>query len=722
MSDSIGKLLNTVKSYDPRGDTKLIRRAFEFAQDKHQEQFRRSGESFIAHPVGVAQILAELEMDPNTIAAALLHDVVEDTELSIEDLAKEFGDEIASIVDGVTKLDKLEFKTHEEHQAENMRKMFIAMAEDIRVVLIKLADRLHNMRTLHHLPPEKQREKAEETLDIYAPLAHRLGMNQLRWQLEDLAFATLYPLRYQEIQQMVAQRRKEREVYIDEVAESLRERLKSARINARVSGRVKHFFSIYSKMMARGMQFDEIYDLFAVRVVVNSVKDCYAVLGIVHSLWKPVPGKFKDYIAMPKFNMYQSLHTVVMGPRGKPLEIQIRTEEMHRTSEYGIAAHWHYKDAQKSRRTFQDRLSWLKGILEWQQELRDPAEFMESLKIDLFRDEVFVFTPKGQVLALVTGSTPLDFAYAIHTEVGHHCVGSRVNGKIAPLEYKLRNGDIVEIITSKTSPGPSQDWLKIAKSSRAQSKIRQWFSKGRRLEEIQEGREDLQKELRKAKLPMQKILGSDVITQIYEDYKLASLEDFYAALGSGRVSLQQAVSRIAARVAPESDAPEEILPLPEPHKRAPTHSRGVKVEDVENVMVRIAKCCNPVPNDDIVGFVTRGRGVSVHRSDCPNAKHMLENDYRSLVVGWDAGRPATFQVEIEVDALDRPRLLKDITTVFGEFHVNLISASLAITKENVAVSRFIFELGNIAHLEDILRNVRKVDAVFDAYRVTPTQH
>ncbi len=720
MSDSIGKLINTVKSYDPRGDTKLIRRAFEFAQDKHQEQFRRSGESFIAHPVGVAQILAELEMDPNTIAAALLHDVVEDTDLSIEDLAKEFGDEIASIVDGVTKLDKLEFKTHEEHQAENMRKMFIAMAEDIRVVLIKLADRLHNMRTLHHLSPEKQREKAQETLDIYSPLAHRLGMNQLRWQLEDLAFATLYPLRYQEIQQMVAQRRKEREVYIDEVAESLRERLKVARVNARVSGRVKHFYSIYSKMMARGMQFDEIYDLFAVRVIVDSVKDCYAVLGIVHSLWKPVPGKFKDYIAMPKFNMYQSLHTVVMGPRGKPLEIQIRTEEMHRTSEYGIAAHWHYKDAQKSRRTFQDRLSWLKGILEWQQELRDPAEFMESLKIDLFRDEVFVFTPKGQVLALVRGSTPLDFAYAIHTEVGHHCVGSRVNGKIAPLEYQLRNGDIVEIITSKTSPGPSQDWLKIVKSSRAQSKIRQRFSKERRLEEIQEGREDLQKELRKAKLPVQKILGSDVLTQVYEDYKLASLEDFYAALGSGRVSLQQAVSRIAARVAPEGEVPDEVPPLPEPHRRTPVHSHGVKVEDVENVMVRIAKCCNPVPNDDIIGFVTRGRGVSVHRSDCPNAKHMLENGYRSLVVDWDTGRPATFQVEIEVDGLDRPRLLKDITTVLGEFHVNLISASLVITKENVAISRFVFELGNIAHLEDILRNVRKVDAVFDAFRVTPT--
>ncbi len=720
MSDSIGKLINTVKSYDPRGDTKLIRRAFEFAQEKHQEQFRRSGESFIAHPVGVAQILAELEMDPNTIAAALLHDVVEDTDLSIEDLAKEFGDEIASIVDGVTKLDKLEFKTHEEHQAENMRKMFIAMAEDIRVVLIKLADRLHNMRTLHHLSPEKQREKAEETLDIYAPLAHRMGMNQLRWQLEDLAFATLYPLRYQEIQQMVAQRRKEREVYIDEVAESLRERLKSARINARVSGRVKHFYSIYSKMLARGVQFDEIYDLFAVRVVVDSVKDCYAVLGIVHSIWKPVPGKFKDYIAMPKFNMYQSLHTVVMGPRGKPLEIQIRTEEMHRTSEYGIAAHWHYKDAQKSRRTFQDRLSWLKGILEWQQELRDPAEFMESLKIDLFRDEVFVFTPKGQVLALVRGSTPLDFAYAIHTEVGHHCVGSRVNGKIAPLEYQLRNGDIVEIITSKTSPGPSQDWLKIVKSSRAQSKIRQWFSKERRLEEIQEGREDLQKELRKAKLPVQKILGSDVITQVYEDYKLASLEDFYAALGSGRVSLQQAVARITARVAPEAEAPEEPLVLPEPRRHAPSHSRGVKVEDVENVMVRIAKCCNPVPNDDIVGFVTRGRGVSVHRSDCPNAKHMLDNGYRNLPVTWDAGRPATFQVEIEVDALDRPRLLKDITTVLGEFHVNLVSASLSISKENVAMSRFMFELGNIAHLEDILRNIRKVDAVFDAYRVTPT--
>ncbi|MHB8781148.1 MAG: RelA/SpoT family protein [Candidatus Geothermincolia bacterium] len=721
MPPTIDEIVTTTRRYDPRSDAKLIRRAYEFARLHHQNQYRRSGEDFIEHPVGVAAILADLEMDTNTIASALLHDVVEDTDLSVEDLEKEFGAEIAHIVDGVTKLERLEFRSNEEQQAENVRKMLIAMAADIRVILIKLADRLHNMQTLEHLPPEKQEQKARETLEIYAPLAHRLGINQLRWQLEDLAFATLYPLRYKEIQQMVAQRRAERESYVEEVTITLRERLKGARIQAQVNGRVKHFYSIYTKMISRGVQFDEIYDLFAVRVIADTVKDCYSALGLVHSLWKPLPGRFKDYIAMPKFNMYQSLHTVVMGPQGRPLEIQIRTDEMHRTAEYGIAAHWHYKDSLKKQQTFRDRLSWLKGIMEWQQELRDPQEFMESLKIDLFRDEVFVFTPKGDVMALQAGATPIDFAYAIHTEVGHHCVGSRVNGKIVPLEYRLRNGDIVEVITSKTSTGPSQDWLQIARSTRARNKIRQWFSKERRQEEAHEGREELLKELRRAKLPAQKILASDILTEVYESYKIASLDDFYAALGSGRVSLQQAMQRISQRWGPE--LPEEDEQLPQVRsRRAPLHTQGIKVEDVENVMVRVGRCCNPLPPDDIVGFVTRGRGVSVHRQDCPNAKHMAEEGYETVGVEWDSRQPGVFQVEIEVDAIDRPRLLKDITTIMGEFHVNILSASLTINRENVAVSRFVFELGNIAHLEDILRNIRKVDAVFDAFRVLPAPH
>lgn len=720
MSQSIESLIHKVKSYNGKGDLKLIREAYEFASLHHAHQQRMSGEEFILHPLGVAHILADLQMDETTLAAALLHDVVEDTEITLEDVRCKFGPEIAEIIDGVTKLDRLSFRNREEEQAENFRKMFVAMAKDIRVVIIKLADRLDNMKTIGHLSEEKQKEKARETLEIYAPLAHRLGISQLKWQLEDLAFATLYPLRFQEIVQMVSQRRPEREGYIDQVKGELQALLRRSHIKAEIEGRVKHYYSIYTKMKERGKQFDEIYDLFAVRVLVNTKEECYTVLGMVHSLWQPVPGRIKDYIAQPRFGIYQSLHTTVIGPQGRPLEIQIRTHEMHRSAEYGIAAHWRYKESHRSQDRMRERLAWIKRIVEWQKDLTDPREFLENLKIDLFEDEVFVFTPKGDVIDLPRGSTPIDFAYTIHTEVGHRCVGAKVNDRLVPLEYNLRNGDIVTIITSNTSPGPSKDWLNIAKTARAKTKIRQWFSKERRLEDAQAGKEILVKVMRKSRLPVQKMLGSHVLEDIAkEEYGFQSLDDLYAGIGAGKTSAQQVVNHVQNRLGIGEGKGGVAPPLPRRRRKPPAYTKGVKVEGVDNVLVRIAHCCNPVPYDPIVGFVTRGRGVSVHRADCPNARHMGETGYRKIEVSWDTRQPTSFQVEICVEAMDRPRLLRDITTVMGEFHVNILSATMNINRENVAVSRFVFELANITHLEDILRNIRKVDSVFSAYRVVP---
>jgi len=719
LSQTLESLIQKVKSYNGKGDIKLIREAYEFASLHHADQTRISGEEFILHPLGVAHILADMQMDEVTLAAALLHDVVEDTDITLEDVRRKFGDEIAEIIDGVTKLDRLSFRNREEEQAENFRKMFVAMARDIRVVIIKLADRLDNMKTIGHLSEEKQREKARETLEIYAPLAHRLGISQLKWQLEDLSFATLYPLRFQEIVQMVNQRRAEREEYIRQVERELQAQLRQSHIRAEIGGRVKHYYSIYTKMKERGKQFDEIYDLFAVRVLVNTKEECYTVMGIVHSLWQPVPGRIKDYIAKPRFGIYQSLHTTVIGPQGRPLEIQIRTHDMHRTAEYGIAAHWRYKEAQRSRERIKERLAWIKRIMEWQGDLSDPREFMENLKIDLFQEEVFVFTPKGDVIDLPKGSTPLDFAYAIHTEVGHRCVGAKVNDRLVPLEYRLRNGDIVHIITSNTSPGPSKDWLNIVVTARAKTKIRQWFSRERRQEDTQEGKELLLKAMRKARLPVQKIQGSEVLESIArEEYGFPGLDDLYASIGAGKTSAQQVVNHLVNRLGPEEQPPPP--PQPRRRRRPPAYTKGVRVEGVENVLVRIAHCCNPVPYDRIVGFVTRGRGVSVHRADCPNARHMRDTGYREIEVSWDTQQPTSFQVEICVEAMDRPRLLRDITTVMGEYHVNILSATMNINRENVAVSRFVFELANISHLEDILRNIRKVDSVFNAYRVVPS--
>ncbi|MDD3719162.1 MAG: bifunctional (p)ppGpp synthetase/guanosine-3',5'-bis(diphosphate) 3'-pyrophosphohydrolase [Actinomycetota bacterium] len=720
MSQSIDSLIQKVRSYNGKGDTRIIREAYEFARTHHADQMRRSGEEFILHPLGVAHILADMQMDETTLAAALLHDVVEDTEISLDEVKRRFGPAVAEIIDGVTKLDRITFANREEAQAENFRKMFVAMARDIRVVIIKLADRLDNMKTIGHLSEDKQREKARETLEIYAPLAHRLGISQLKWQLEDLSFATLYPLRFQEIVQMVNQRRPEREDYIQQVKKDLQAQLKQSHIKAEIEGRVKHYYSIYSKMKEQGKQFDEIYDLFAVRVIVSSKEDCYTVMGIVHSLWHPVPGRIKDYVAKPRFGIYQSLHTTVIGPQGKPLEIQIRTQDMHRTAEYGIASHWRYKEAQRSQERIRERLAWIKRIVEWQRDLSDPQEFMESLKIDLFEEDVFVFTPKGDVIDLPQGSTPIDFAYAIHTEIGHRCVGAKVNDRLVPLEYKLRNGDIVSIITSKTSPGPSKDWMNIVQTARAKTKIRQWFSKERRIEDTQEGKEILVKQMRKSRLPIQKILGSDILEGIARDeYAFLSLDDLYASIGAGKTSAQQVVNHIVTHLGPEAEHAEEKPSPPRKRRRPLAYTKGVKVEGVDNVLVRIAHCCNPVPYDAIIGFVTRGRGVSVHRADCPNAAHMIEQDYRLIDVSWDTEQPTSFQVEICVEAMDRPRLLRDMTTIMGEYHVNILSATMNINRENVNMSRFVFELGNIAHLEDILRNIRKVDSVYNAYRVVP---
>jgi GTP diphosphokinase / guanosine-3',5'-bis(diphosphate) 3'-diphosphatase len=720
LSQSLESLIQKVKTYNGKSDTKAIGDAYDFACEQHAQQVRISGEDFILHPLGVARILADMQMDEITLVAALLHDVVEDTDVSLDEVENAFGPEVAEIIDGVTKLERISFRNREEEQAENFRKMFVAMARDIRVIIIKLADRLDNMKTVGHLSEDKQREKARETLDIYAPLAHRLGISQLRWQLEDLSFANLHPLRFQEIVEMVNQRRPEREAYVKTVEKELHSAMRQAHIKAEISGRVKHYYSIYSKMKERGKQFDEIYDLFAIRILVNSKEDCYSVMGIVHSLWQPVPARIKDYIAKPRFGIYQSLHTTVIGPQGRPMEIQIRTYDMHRTAEFGVAAHWRYKEAQHSQERIRERIAWIKRIVEWQRDLSDPQEFMENLKIDLFQDDVFVFTPQGDVIDMPRGSTPIDFAYSIHTEVGHRCVGAKVNDRLVPLEYNLRNGDIINIITSNTSPGPSQDWLNIVKTGRAKTKIRQWYSKERRQEDAQAGREMLQKELRKAALPVQKVFGSDLLEEIaIKEYGFSLLEDLYASIGSGKTSARQVTNHVTARLQPEEpeEGPEAI---PVRRRRRPVaYSRGVRVDGVENVLCRIAHCCNPVPYDSITGFVTRGRGVSVHRADCPNARHMREQDYRPIEVSWDTQQPTSFQVEICVEAMDRPRLLRDITTIMGEYHVNILSATMNINRESVAVSRFIFELGNIAHLEDILRNIRKVDAVYNAYRVIP---
>jgi len=712
-------LLAKVHEANPKADLKLIERAYGFAEESHRDQFRASGEHFIEHPLEVALILADLNLDTTTMVSALLHDVVEDTSMSIADIEREYGADVAHIIDGVTKLDKITFRSKEEQQAETLRKMIIAMSKDIRVLLIKLADRLHNMRTIGHLARETQELKARETIEIYAPLAHRLGINQIKWQLEDLSFATLYPKQFDEIVRMVEERQPEREDVVVGVIEQLETAFHNLKIKGTISGRPKHFWSIYQKMVIRGREFADIYDLVGIRVVTDTVRDCYAALGVIHGLWKPVPARFKDFIAMPKFNMYQSLHTTVVGPAGKPLEIQIRTEGMNRTAEYGIAAHWKYKRGRDGKDRDDVDLAWLRQMFDWQREQADPRDFMESLRIDLYQDEVFVFTPKGDVMSFTRGATPVDFAYTIHTEVGHRCVGARVNGRLVPLTTELESGDTVEVITSKAADaGPSQDWLHLVKTPRARNKIRQWFTRERREDAIEKGREDLARALRKAAIPLQPAMTSGLLLSVATELRYPSFEAMLAAIGEGTVSPKVIIQRLEHEV--EGD--EDILPAPaKPVRMRRPSEHGVIVEGMDDVLVRLARCCTPVPADPIMGFVTRGRGVSVHRTDCPNAKALLPESERMLEVRWDEARRGMFTVGIIVHALDRTKLLRDVTNTISDLGVNILGSSTHTDpRTRTAALRFSVELAEPQHLEHILHQIKRVDSVYDAARHIPS--
>jgi GTP diphosphokinase / guanosine-3',5'-bis(diphosphate) 3'-diphosphatase len=719
--DGLDGLLRRIKSESPKADLKEIQRAYAFAEESHRGQKRMTGEDFIEHPLGVAMVLADLGMDTTTFVSALLHDVVEDTDLNLEDIEREFGPEVGQIVDGLTKLDRITFRSKEAEQAENVRKMFVAMARDIRVLLIKLADRLHNMRTLEPLPPAKQKAKASETLDIYAPLAHRLGVHRIKWELEDLSFATLHPKQFTEIESLVEKRAGERQEWLDGVLSTVRVRLREAKIKVEVDGRPKHLYSVYEKMVLRGKEFDEIYDLVGLRVRVESVRDCYAALGAIHSLWTPVPGRFKDYIAMPKFNMYQSLHTTVMGPEGRPLEIQIRTQQMHRIAEYGIAAHWRYKQGGKKKTEDQAaELAWLGRVLEWQKETGDPREFMEGLKIDLYAGQVFVFTPKGDVVELPSGATPIDFAYAIHTDVGHRCIGAKVGGKLVPLDYGLQTGDTVDILTSKAQDAsPSRDWLQIVATPRARTKIRQWFSRERREDALETGRDLMQRLMRKQGVPFKRLATEDALAEVATDLKYPSLEALYVAVGEGQVSPQSVLARLARLLATPMDEEPQDVPLARPVRIKREQAQGVVVPGASDVWVRLARCCMPVPGDEIVGFVSRGQGVSVHRADCPNGKALAREPERILEVTWREGRATSFVVSIQVEALDRQKLLRDVATVLSDHHVNIVSAASSVSRDRVTTLRFVFELADITHLSRILASVKSVDSVFDAYRVVP---
>ncbi len=716
-------ILRTLRQFHPRSDTRLPIRAYQVAEELHRPQRRRSGEAYITHPLAVAQILADLGMTGPTLAAALLHDTVEDTGYTLSELRADFGDEIAALVDGVTKLDKVTYGA--SSAAETVRKMVVAMARDIRVLVIKLADRLHNMRTLQWISPEKQAIKARETLEIYAPLAHRLGMNTVKWELEDLSFATLHPKMYEEIVRLVGQRAPAREQYLELVIGDIDTRLRAARIRATVTGRPKHYYSVYQKMIVRGHDFSDIYDLVGVRVLVDSVRDCYAVLGTLHAAWNPLPGRFKDYIAMPKFNMYQSLHTTVIGPDGKPVEIQIRTHEMHRSAEYGIAAHWRYKQTEVGGKLGPDDLGWLRQLVEWQRETEDPGEFLESLRYDLGSTEVFVFTPRGDVIALPSGSTPVDFAYAVHTELGHRCVGARVNGRLVPLDSPLSNGDSVEVFTSKAEgAGPSLDWLSFVRSPRARSKIKAWFSRERREEAIEKGKDQLLKAMRKEGVSVQRLLSTAALGTVAADLRQNDVSALYASIGEGRVSSKTVVQRLVETAggasAASDDAAEGVTPRAIPQMRkAAEADPGVTVigSQLGDVWVKLARCCTPVPGDEITGFVTRGHGVSVHRLDCTNVVAMASQAERFVPVAWSPGASSVFLVNIQVEALDRARLLADVTQALSDQHVNILSASVSTTKERIAISRFSFEMGDPKHLGSVLRAVRSVEGVFDAYRI-----
>jgi guanosine-3',5'-bis(diphosphate) 3'-pyrophosphohydrolase len=723
----VDELLAEVASYNPEVDRELLSRAFAFAAKAHGGQQRRSGEEFIHHPWGVARICAQLRQQDATIAAALLHDVVEDTGVELDDVRAEFGDEVARLVDGVTKLTRIQFQSREQAEAENYRKMIMAMSEDERVILIKLADRLHNLRTIEYLGKQKQVQKAKETLEIYAPLAHRLGIHQLKWELEDLAFGTLHPRKHSEIRAMVSERRADREEHVAEAARLLTAELEKVDIPAEISGRAKHFYSIYEKMAKKGREFNEIYDLTAMRVVVErsgeeGTRDCYGALGLIHSLWKPMPGRFKDYVAMPKFNGYRSLHTTVIGPKGLPLEIQVRTRDMHEIAELGIAAHWLYKRGGKGRKGRDpDWTAWVKQMMDAHAEEADPREFLRSFRTDLFDDEVYVFTPKGEVKTLPAGATPIDFAYAVHTDVGHRTVGAKVNGRIVPLHYKLRSGDFVEILTSKSGRGPSRDWMKLAASSRARTKIRQWFSRETRADTEQKGRDALDQALKAQNLPYRKVAGSAVLAQVIRESGFKKAEDFYLALGSGKLTATQIVNKVLQRLKTEQVAAEETVPLKAPKARSAVASEdfGISVRGAEGVLVRLAKCCTPVPGDEIVGYISLGKGITVHRKDCPNVRTLMRNPERFTPVDWDGGATKSFRVQIAVDSWDRPRLLEDVARTFAEHGANIVSYG-GVVEDQLAKNWYTAEVGDVNALRGLLTSLRNIDSVFDAYRVTPT--
>jgi len=716
----IADVIKAAKVSHPKADFAVVEKAFVVAEKAHSGQVRKSGDPYITHPIAVAQILAELGIGTAGLAAALLHDTVEDTNYSLDQLRIDFGEEIAMLVDGVTKLDKVKFG--ENAQAETVRKMVVAMSKDIRVLVIKLADRLHNARTWGFVPEDKAKSKAQETLEIYAPLAHRLGISTMKWELEDISFSVLYPKVYEEITNLVRQRSPKREEFIQGVISAIDEDMRDNKIRGKVDGRPKQYYSIYQKMVVRGREFDDIYDLVGIRVIVPDVRDCYAILGAIHARWNPVPGRFKDYIAMPKFNLYQSLHTTVIGPNGRPVEIQIRTQEMHNRAEYGVAAHWKYKEGgTSSRLNSEEDLVWLKHLSDWQHETADPSEFLDALRFEIGAKEVYAFTPKGKVIGLTKGSTPVDFSYAVHTDVGHRTMGAKVNGRLVPLETVLQSGDVVEILTSKSQDaGPSQDWLQFVASQRAKSKIRAWFSAERKDDAIDRGKELLAKALRKQGLPIQRALAADSLLKVTSDLRYADPADLYAAIGDNHISAQSVVEKMAAAFTVDEDSEESVFELPANTvalNRVRHSDSGILVRGDADVMVKLARCCTPVPGDEILGFITRASGVSVHRADCKNADDLRTQPDRLIDVSWETNARSVFLVQIQIEALDRGGLLSDVTRVLSENHVNILSASVSTRADRVALSRFVFEMNNPASLDSLLNSVRRIDNVYDVYRV-----
>ena len=721
---TLAKLIERVRATRPDVDVSIVERAWDYAEQAHHGQIRESGEPYFDHPAAVAFILADMDLDPNTIAAGLLHDVVEDTGKHYEELASSFGPEVAGLVDGVTKLSRMDFKTREEQQAESLRKMFVAMAKDIRVILIKLADRLHNMRTLRECQLDKQKRVAGETVEIYAPLAHRLGMWRIKWELEDLALRYLEPGVYYELVEKVATKRQEREGYIEEARQTLSAALEEIGVPAEIQGRPKHFYSIYQKMIKQGKDFSEIWDLMGLRVIVGTLRECYAVLGAVHSIWKPIPGRFKDYVAMPKSNMYQSLHTTVIGPRGEPLEIQIRTWEMHRTAEYGIAAHWRYKDGGAGGGDFEDKITWLRQILDWQKETHNGTEFVETLKVDLFSDEVYVFTPKGDVKTLPAGSTPIDFAYAVHTDIGNRCAGARVNGRMVPLGTLLATGDIVEIVTNKAQTGPSRDWLNIAKTSKAKGKIRQWFKEQRREESIERGKEMLERDLRRMGHEVHANLKEERLAEAAHKFSYQNADDLLASIGYGKLSAAMVVGKLvpekAAEKSPESVFEEAARPLAGA-TRPSRSTHGVVVRGIDGVLVRFARCCNPVPGDPIVGYITRGRGVSVHREDCPNISAMMgEDEGRQVDVSWDTGNATSYPVEIEMEASDSPGLLTGVMNAVLEMKAHVSAVNARTLRNRMALINMTVEINDVAHMNNVIGRLKRLQGVQNVHRARPS--